>query len=120
MRDAMTTAIRSLPGTGSISGGQSGLGQLPAAVAGLPSENTDERMDLLTHLAAVPVWHASVGGSTPHAGVRHIDGGARVTGSGAAMVAPLSARPTGATVALADGTRITFSAVYEVPVPEPA
>ena len=111
-----TGELSSMATISRLSDPKAGPDRVPAAIA---VSDRAESMEMLSQLATVPVWRSSVGGSTQRATPGHVGGGARVaTGRGG----PISVKRTGATVALADGTRITFGAVEVDPTPalEPA
>lgn len=107
MHNATTTTLHSLEETR----GRTVPEQVKSAVADPLLDEPDERMELFNRLAAVPVRSATVGGGAQRLDMPHIAGVVRTTGNGAATGNHAPARPKGATVALADGTRITFAAV---------
>jgi len=111
MRRTTANAAPSPTGMNTRPGGQAAPDHLPAAVASSAAEDQDDSMAMFTQLATVPVWRATVAGAMAQAGVEHIGGGARVTINRPGLARP--ARRTGATVALADGTHITFGEVEE-------
>lgn len=96
MTDRAAIPVSSLTATINQQGGQIG----PE-----PGEG-ETRRELFSRLAAVPVRRSTVEGGASRWTTSHIAGAARVN-----PPRPVQARPAGATVALADGTRVTFAAV---------
>ncbi|HEY1934640.1 MAG TPA: hypothetical protein VGG99_21745 [Acetobacteraceae bacterium] len=105
-----------LPATGSVQRAQASPLHVSAAVAATAGEAPDPRIEMFQALAAIPMRRASVSGAAaPKPAARHVVGGAR----GSMRITPaMSASAAGTSVALADGTRITFGSVHAVVEPE--